>query len=283
MAAAIIAAPPAAIDFNVLDLEEFQLQLDIGQISTDPRNASQPQRGKQFTAHVSATIPIPSDPTVRTHLSNPIVIFNNGFQIDSSQYTTYSHHLASQGYLTLRYYIDWDYPWPAIDHQDLADCILRLMQVVGESAQLKPYWPSGPGRFVLMGHSRGGKLAIFATCRLAELRIQGICVEALILLDPVDAKDPKAADRMPQLREEFPPTLILGSELGKRKRSFMFFASACAPEDCNYEVLYRRAQDVVGVDAVQRVVQCMALKDTGHLQYLDRRGDFTWAFFCVCG
>ncbi len=234
-------------------------QGDCAALPEDPAAA-----GPEPVVEAEAVFPIPDDPgaelalTVRLPASGqdlPLVVLNQGFQLDPSQYLSYAEHLASWGYAVVLP----GYPGSMLaprNHRRLADDLLALLDWLdGEGPD-----PAGlfegrvdPGRLVLAGHSMGGKIALLVASEDDRpLTVFGI--------DPVDAAggpfggDPEnypsvTPERMDAIGV---PLVLLGETVNATCTGFA--CQACAPEEDNFHQYFIHATapaleiELVGAD-----------------------------------
>eukprot|EP00667_Euglena_gracilis_P009858 EG_transcript_10023 len=205
--------------------------------------------------------------------SLPLVLFSPGFAVGCDQYESYGQFLAMSGYVTAVYDAGETVANNLTDvqHLELIDWLLDCLP----KELLQWDIPSGSG-VIMVGHSRGGKLAVLTA--LKDPRVRGV-----VLLDPVDntafapvsAQYPSAAAalRASSCDTNAPgpphgtascatvPMLIIGA--GK--------ATDCAPADANHAAFFA---------ASRAPTLHVVLPGVGHLQFLDYQ---TTLQECGCG
>ncbi|KAF5833553.1 Alpha/beta hydrolase family-domain-containing protein [Dunaliella salina] len=213
-----------------------------------------------------------------TDLPPPLVaIFSPGFLVSSEAYDSYLRFLAASGVPAAVY----DVPQSATDPIDDVTCTEILGTVMGwcqgqpqvqaflqdraalplatQTARTDSNQEPADIKFMLCGHSRGGKISTLQAALGEQNRRQ---IAGLALLDPADAsfegqggnpRNPSAAELLGELtaRERL-PLLVIGS--GRNKD--------CIPRNSNYESFYKEAKG----DATLIVV-----KEAGHFVFLDKQ------------
>jgi predicted dienelactone hydrolase len=197
----------------------------------------------------------------------PLVVINHAFQTNGADYDDYGQRLASHGFVVL--IPTWDGGFNLRTHVELAQDHAWLL----DWALAANDEDGGPlsGRIDAahigsMGHSRGGKQAIFAG-------ILDDRVDAVLGLDPVDSAPPFGGgpDTYPSLTPERMgelnvPTAFIGA--GRGGEGFM----PCAPVADNYAAYYAAAQS----PSAQYL-----LPEAGHLDFMANCG--LACFGCVSG
>ena len=188
----------------------------------------------------------------------PLVIFSNGFLLQSSRYASYAQRLASWGYVVIRWDTNGEDPTPiigkgVIDHDALGKMIIELIKWVEGIAQSPNSPLSGKldaSNIYLVGHSRGGKASAFATP--LDNRIK-----AFFGIDPVNSDPPLSSrriDSLPELAKSSALVAVVGSD--KNTGGFQ----PCTPPQHNFSKFY---------DAAPRAAWEMQITESGHMQFLD--------------
>jgi len=187
----------------------------------------------------------------------PMVVFTPGFQLQSSYYAPLLEPLASEGYVVVLA----DPPATLFDanHVEMAADVRAVIDwaLSGPIADRVD-----PDKIATMGHSLGGKLALFNAAEDAR-------VVASLALDPVDGDPSPIPDPMGR------PTLANGvlqqvsgavgliGELTNAE-SMNIFAPACAPLANNFQTIYESLSgaswlvewELVGADHMDFVSSC---------------------------
>ncbi|CAI5976692.1 unnamed protein product [Closterium sp. NIES-64] len=195
----------------------------------------------------------------------PLAVFSSGFLLDSAQYRSYAHHLASWGFAAVTYNKVEGLMGP-LDDIICARFITELINWAGTSHLLRRI--ADNTRVYLCGHSRGAKVSVLAAAMDPR-------VLSLGLVDPVDntiyaplapgypsavaamragnsAIEHLLADANPanQGLAVSLPTLVVGGG----------YPGDCAPAASNYRWFFKEA----GNPSWEVV-----LRDAGHFQFLD--------------
>ncbi|CAI5462716.1 unnamed protein product [Closterium sp. Yama58-4] len=195
----------------------------------------------------------------------PLAVFSSGFLLDSAQYRSYAHHLASWGFAVVTYNKVEGLMGP-LDDIICARFITELINWAGTSHLLRRI--ADNTRVYLCGHSRGAKVSVLAAAMDPR-------VLSLGLVDPVDntiyaplapgypsavaamragnsAIEHLLADASPanQGLAVSLPTLVVGGG----------YPGDCAPAASNYRWFFKEA----GNPSWEVV-----LRDAGHFQFLD--------------
>eukprot|EP01018_Ginkgo_biloba_P030981 Gb_22310 [translate_table: standard] len=189
----------------------------------------------------------------------PVVLFQHGFMLNHAFYTQLLRHVASHGYIAVA---------PQMYVLTSADATREI----SEAAEVADWLPDGLAasfpqslknrvrpnfeKFVLAGHSRGGKVAFGLA--LGRFGAQtSLKLSALVGLDPVDGEGEGMQTNPPILtykENSFDlemPVLVVGSGLGPCK---------CNPEGVNHRDFYNECR----APAYHFVAS-----DYGHLDFLN--------------
>ena len=183
-----------------------------------------------FAMSLCSMLYLPERPIGTEHLSLPVVassssasmqntriIFATGFQIPQRHYQSYAKDLASNSMLPF-FVPDTS---PTDGSESLDDSAEKL---IGQISKLqRENTKSRTDSTILIGHSRGGAVAVVAASKAK------IVVKALILIDPVDDKQGSAVHAILSNLKPI-PTLILSTPFGGYSSYYRkSFASVCAP------------------------------------------------------
>ena len=191
----------------------------------------------------------------------PVVVISPGFTVKFDQYASYADHLASHGYVAVTYSTSETQTRPLTDVRQA-----RLLQaLLDDLPGLCPTVSCDSDAVMVVGHSRGGKVAVLAAAVDPRIR-------ALVLLDPVDttafaplapgfpsavaalaaASGHSTAPGALEVRFSHspPPVVVVG---GGRSRD-------CVPAEANYSRFF---------DAAPAPALEVVLPEAGHLQFLD--------------
>ena len=189
----------------------------------------------------AASESLPGGPA--TSEARGIAVLAGGFSIPTEQYESYAQSLSAQGW-----HVD------LFEDSTFGRRIDNAAAGVCDRVQAWLRRGNGDGRAVLLaGHSRGCKHVVLAA---RSLLAAGIAVNALFLIDPVDAtmQDPESVlDVMKTLHL---PVLIVGAAGDD---------GGCAPAGSNYRDFFE-AMRAGGCDGLLAVVE-----QAGHTQFLDAR------------
>jgi len=187
----------------------------------------------------------------------PLVVFNHGFLLSASGYSSYAEHLVSHGFVVAL--PSFPTSFLSVHHARLAEDVRFVIDYLLGASEDEDHPLFGridPDRIGTSGHSLGGKLSLLEA--VTDERVGAIAV-----LDPVDEGNPLWSDPVrypsvaPELMQEINvPLLFIGAELGKILITF----SPCAPEDENYQRFYEAANPPA-IEITQL--------DVGHGQYVD--------------
>jgi dienelactone hydrolase len=159
----------------------------------------------------------------------PTVVILHGFQLSPRFYDGYAERLATHGFLVLN--VDYPAGFDGDAIRGANDAVGSVDALIASPQQLPVR--ADIARLAMLGHSRGGKVALLATARDTR-------VKAAVLLDPVDQQSgncnkqtqcPLAKDL---IGGRSVPLLYLGETLDATAR----LGQACAPADANFKVLY---------------------------------------------
>jgi dienelactone hydrolase len=206
---------------------------DSGTAGLDPRGVGAASFAtKDLTLQVVST----SDSVpVRAHYPQgatgllPTVVILHGFQLSPRFYDGYAERLATHGFLVLN--VDYPAGFDGDAIRGANDAVGSVDALIASPQQLPVR--ADIARLAMLGHSRGGKVALLATARDSR-------VKAAVLLDPVDQQSgncnkqtqcPFAKDL---IGTRSVPLLYLGETLDATAR----LGQACAPADANFKVLY---------------------------------------------
>ena len=189
----------------------------------------------------AASESLPGGPA--TSEARGIAVLAGGFSIPTEQYESYAQSLSAQGW-----HVD------LFEDSTFGRRIDNAAAGVCDRVQAWLRRGNGDGRAVLLaGHSRGCKHVVLAA---RSLLAAGIAVNALFLIDPVDAtmQDPESVlDVMKTLHL---PVLIVGAAGDD---------GGCAPAGSNYRDFFE-AMRAGGCEGLLAVVE-----QAGHTQFLDAR------------
>nr|AAP44978.1 chlorophyllase [Ginkgo biloba] len=214
------------------------------------------------------------------HGDYPLILFFHGYVLLNSFYSQLLRHVASHGYIAIApqmYSVIGPNTTPEIaDAAAITDWLRdglsdNLPQALNN--HVRPNFE----KFVLAGHSRGGKVA-FALA-LGRVSQPSLKYSALVGLDPVDGmgKDQQTSHPILSYREHSfdlgMPTLVVGSGLGPCKRNPLF--PPCAPQGVNHHDFF--------YECVAPAYHFVA-SDYGHLDFLDddTKGIRGKATYCLC-
>lgn len=185
----------------------------------------------------------------------PLVVFAHGFQVGEEMYRATMEHVAKFGYVA----VSTDYENNPIDqdHHAPVEAMARAIDMMTTDPPSEIGAIVDPDRIAAMGHSIGGKGAVWLT--LEDPRVQ-----VLVALDPIDddpSPVPLPTGKRPSLAPELMgdltvPTFYLAAELSPNG------AQPCAPAASNSCRYFESTP--AGTPAWIAV-----LEDFGHMQYLD--------------
>ena len=182
-----------------------------GPASVSTMSASIPGRGAGRT--LSSTVFVPSSAGPRA-----LVVVSPGFQMSRAQYTSYSRHLASWGFVVVL--TDYAESGFFIDHARLAADVGAVI----DWALTQPALAVDPQRIATAGHSLGGKISVFAATLDARVR-------AVVAWDPVDSNSPSVA---PERMAGVTAAIAVVGETTNGSGGFM----PCAPAADNFQTFY---------------------------------------------
>jgi pimeloyl-ACP methyl ester carboxylesterase len=198
----------------------------------------------------------------------PLVVFAHGFQLGVDDYNQTLQHIAKFGYVVASV----DFAGSFVDQDHYAP--VESMKMAIELLTTKP--PAEVGdvvdatKIASMGHSLGGKGAIWAALDLPQLK-------AVIALDPVDddpSPFPNPSPKRPSLAPE---------QMGKLKIPALYFGAQlsatggtpCAPKASNACTFASSTPAAV-------FSRHYSLEQFGHMQFLDNSSCLT-CFTCAKG
>ncbi|MEQ9500314.1 MAG: alpha/beta fold hydrolase [Deltaproteobacteria bacterium] len=156
----------------------------------------------------------------------PVVLVLHGFRIDAYLYDSYVERLASHGFVACTA----DFAAGVIpNHVESAQDILEGLDWV-----LAQTTDADPDRVALVGHSLGGKLAVYGAA-------MDPTIDAIVGLDPVDGAMLCNATRCPDATDMLPvsiPTAFLGQTLDRMPG---LGGQACTPTADSYTTFYTPA------------------------------------------
>ncbi|MEQ8275408.1 MAG: alpha/beta hydrolase [Deltaproteobacteria bacterium] len=156
----------------------------------------------------------------------PVVLVLHGFRIDANLYDSYVERLASHGFVACTA----DFAASVIpNHVESAQDILEGLDWV-----LAQTTDADPDRVALVGHSLGGKLAVYGAS-------MDPTIDAIVGLDPVDGAMLCNATRCPDATDMLPvsiPTAFLGQTLDRMPG---LGGQACTPTADSYTTFYTPA------------------------------------------
>lgn len=195
----------------------------------------------------------------------PLAILSNGFMLTDDQYESYARHLASYGYITIRWTLAMENALLYPRHRQRG----AMVNVLIDWADSQYGNLVDTTAVLVWGHSAGGKSSTLAAA--ADDRIVG-----LVGVDPVDCPPPfqVVGPDFPlsalQLRNTRAKSLWLGAQYGPDTDPF---GQACAPGECNFPLFHGNATNSWEVE----------FQNTGHMQFLDNRAGALPALFCKTG
>jgi pimeloyl-ACP methyl ester carboxylesterase len=200
-------------------------------------------------ALLGASIISPSSSTSATTL--PQVVVCGGFRIPARHYSSIVDSFVAAGYSS-----------PVVIEQ------VDDGETLGESAQRALSSMVGKGAVILIGHSRGGAVALRIAFALQERAI------SVILLDPVDDRESSTINLAVASPSLFlPPRVLVISTPYAGASAFYHetYQSACAPAGRNGDSFAAALGD--------RAVH-LTMPNTGHLEILDFRKDLAVSNLC---
>jgi pimeloyl-ACP methyl ester carboxylesterase len=199
-------------------------------------------------ALLGASIISPSSSTSATTL--PQVVVCGGFRIHARHYSSIVDSFVAAGYSA-----------PIVIEQ------VDDGETLGESAQRALSLMVGKGAVILIGHSRGGAVALRVAFALQERAI------SVILLDPVDDRESSTVNLAVAPSSFLPPRVLVISTPYAGASAFYHetYQSACAPAGRNGDSFAAALGD--------RAVH-LTMPNTGHLEFLDFRKDLAVSNLC---
>ncbi|KAG6541370.1 hypothetical protein Mapa_017239 [Marchantia paleacea] len=214
----------------------------------------------------------------------PVVQLQHGFTLETRHYSQLMTHIASHGYIVVAPQMPGDlfemmradasneisYAAAVVDWypKNLADALLREKTLL--SLRIKPNLE----KLVLVGHSRGGKVAFGLATEFCKTSLP---YSAIVGLDPVDgvlentSLKPQVLPYQPNSLHLKYPTMIIGAALGPIGLPLM---PPCAPKGVNHEAFFEDSSPA----AVHFVVE-----DYGHMDFLDDSVWTTSTMLCTRG
>ena len=199
-------------------------------------------------ALLGASIISPSSSTSATTL--PQVVVCGGFRIHARHYSSIVDSFVAAGYSA-----------PIVIEQ------VDDGETLGESAQRALSLMVGKGAVILIGHSRGGAVALRVAFALQERAI------SVILLDPVDDRESSTVNLAVAPSSFLPPRVLVISTPYAGASAFYHetYQSACAPAGRNGDSFAAALGD--------RAVH-LTMPNTGHLEFLDFRKNLAVSNLC---
>lgn len=205
-------------------------------------------------------------PTLASGERAPLVVFKHGYQLSSANYAMLLQRIASHGFFVIGVNTSSSFiGGPTnIDERD------AMTHAIDWALATAPYASSVDGAHVaVVGHSRGGKVAVLAAA--ADAR-----VTAALLLDPVNGCGPGMgfsatcpdATSATQAGALAIPVGVMG-ETNDGSGGFM----PCAPTAQNYHTIF------AGLDAASWAVE-WTFTDAVHMTFTDDGGG-TFGSFCA--
>lgn len=202
-------------------------------------------------------------PTLAAAARAPLVVLKHGFQLSTADYAVLAEQIASHGFVVVGADTAGGFSGPT--NVEERDATIDVIDFATSSAL---YATSvDPTRVALVGHSRGGKVAVMIAAEDPR-------VSAALLLDPVNGCGPGAdystscpdvtsADLAGALEI---PVGVMG-ETNNASGGFM----PCAPADQNYQTIF---------DALTRATWSVEWTFTGadHMDFTDTGGGFAGSF-----
>jgi fermentation-respiration switch protein FrsA (DUF1100 family) len=181
----------------------------------------------------------------------PLVVFAHGFLLGIDDYNGTVQHLAKYGYVVAT--VDYPESIVSFDHHD---AVKALEDGIDAAIQSQLGDRIDTSKVVVMGHSVGGKAAVWAAAEDSRFK-------AVVALDPVDddpspIKDPKKHPSVtPEMMANLKvPALYFGAEISA--------TDSCSPTTGN-ACRFREA-------TTSSPAFLLVLKNFGHMQFLDNSG-----------
>ncbi|XP_028804252.1 chlorophyllase-1 [Neltuma alba] len=169
----------------------------------------------------------------------PVILFCHGFALPRSFYSDLLHHIASHGYIVVAPQFCVIYEWmPMLPYCEIK-CAGQVADWIAEKLQslLPENVIANVGKFVMAGHSRGGKTAFAVALGYAKTKLS---ISALVGVDPVAGAN-KYCRTSPWILNGKPgsfklsmPVAIIGTGLGPEKADYCC-SKPCAPEGVNHK------------------------------------------------
>ncbi|KAI9080346.1 hypothetical protein K1719_037740 [Acacia pycnantha] len=170
----------------------------------------------------------------------PVIMFCHGFCVTNSFYSDLLHlHIASHGYIVVAPQFCMGCEWIPMGQYGEIKCAGLVADWIAESLQsvLPENVVPNVSKFVIAGHSRGGKTAFAVALGYAKMKLS---ISALVGVDPVAGLN-KYCRASPWILKgqagSFKlsmPVAIIGTGLGPEKADCCC-SIPCAPEGVNHE------------------------------------------------
>ncbi|MDQ3037420.1 MAG: alpha/beta hydrolase fold domain-containing protein, partial [Myxococcota bacterium] len=231
-------------------------------------SAEGPYAVERSSAAIEGGTAVAFVPMLPAGARGPLVILKHGFQLATANYATTAAHIASHGFVV----IGVDTGGGAFGGPTNADERDASIAAIDWALSSAPFAARvDPERIAVMGHSRGGKVAVMIAA--ADAR-----VGAALLLDPVNGCGPGAsysADCPDVTSDALAGALTIPVGVMGETNSATGGFMPCAPAEQNYQTIY---------DALDRSSWAVAWTFTGadHMDFTDDGGGFAGSF-CADG
>lgn len=185
-----------------------------GPATVTTATAAIPGNGSGRTLNATVYTPSSAGP-------HPLVIVSPGFQMQRTQYASYSKHLATWGFVVVL--TDYAESGFSIDHARIAADVPKVIDWALAQSNLAV----DPQKIATAGHSLGGKISVFAAT--LDPRIK-----AVVAWDPVDSNNPSVA---PEKMTSLTAAIAVVGETTNGSGGFM----PCAPTADNFLTFYSAA------------------------------------------